>query len=68
MKLRARSAFQSLAKVIAHLESGQFKWNDIYLAATTPGQSYAGTFAGSDGANFLFRDDETEFSWEMSKT
>ena len=59
---------QSLAKVIAHLESGQFKWNDIYLAATTPGQSYAGTFAGSDGANFLFRDDETEFSWEMSKT
>ena len=49
---------QSLAKVIAHLESGQFKWNDIYLATTTPGQSYAGTFAGSDGANFFFRDDE----------
>jgi cell filamentation protein len=49
---------QSLAKVIAHLESGQFKWNDIYLATTTPGQSYAGTLAGSDGANFFFRDDE----------
>jgi cell filamentation protein len=49
---------QSLAKVIAHPESGQFKWNDIYLATTTPGQSYAGTFAGSDGANFFFRDDE----------
>jgi hypothetical protein len=44
---------QSLAKVIAHLESGQFKWNDIHLATTTPGQSYAGTFAGSDGANFI---------------
>jgi hypothetical protein len=49
---------QSLAKVIAHPESGQFKWNDIYLATGTPGQSYAGTFAGSDGANFFFRDDE----------
>jgi len=33
-------------------------WNDIYLAATSPGQTYAGTFAGSDGANFFFRDDE----------
>jgi cell filamentation protein len=49
---------QSLAKVIAHLESSQFGWNDIYLATITPGQSYAGTFAGSDGANFFFRDDE----------
>ena len=49
---------QSLAKVIAHLERNRFAWNDIYLAATTPGQTYAGTFAGSDGANFFFRDDE----------
>jgi hypothetical protein len=49
---------QSLTKVIAHLERGQFKWNDVYLATTTSGQSYAGTFAGSDGANFFFRDDE----------
>ena len=49
---------QSLAKVIAHLENGKFEWNDVYLATTTPGQSYAGTFAGSDGANFFFRDDE----------
>jgi hypothetical protein len=49
---------QSLAKVIAHLERGQFKWNDVYLATTTSGQIYAGTFAGSDGANFFFRDDE----------
>lgn len=49
---------QSLAKVIAHLESGHFKWNDVYLATTTSGQSYAGKFAGSDGANFFFRDDE----------
>ena len=49
---------QPLAKVIAHLERSQFGWNDVYLATTTPGQNYAGTFAGSDGANFFFRDDE----------
>ena len=49
---------QPLTKVIAHFERSQFGWNDIYLATTTPGQSYAGTFAGSDGANFFFRDDE----------
>ena len=48
---------QSLTKVIAHLERGQFNWNDLYLATTTSGQSYAGTLAGSDGANFFFRDD-----------
>ena len=49
---------QSLAKVIAHFEKSRFVWNDIYVATTTPGQSYAGIFAGSDGANFFFRDDE----------
>jgi len=48
---------QPLTKVIAHLEQSQFDWNDIYLATTTPGQSYVGRFAGSDGANFFFRDD-----------
>jgi cell filamentation protein len=49
---------QPLAKVIAHFERSRFAWNDIYLATTTPGQNYVGTFAGSDGANFFFRDDE----------
>jgi cell filamentation protein len=49
---------QSLTKVIAHFERSRFAWNDIYVATTTPGQSYAGTFAGSDGMNFFFRDDE----------
>src|SRR5580658_1623099 len=38
---------QPLAKVIAHFEKSRFVWNDIYLATTTPGQSYVGTFAGS---------------------
>jgi len=37
---------QSLAKVIVHLDRSQFGWNDVYLATTTPGQNYAGTFAG----------------------
>jgi hypothetical protein len=44
--------------VIAHLENSRFGWNDIYLATTTPGENYAGTFAGSDGVNFFFQDDE----------
>src|ERR1017187_8400026 len=35
---------QSPAKGIAHLEKGQFGWNDIYLATTAPGENYAGTF------------------------
>jgi hypothetical protein len=37
---------QPLAKVIAHFERSQFNWNDVYLATTTHGQSYVGTFAG----------------------
>ncbi len=49
---------QPLARVIAHFERSQFGWSDIYLATTTPGQNYTGTFAGSDGVNFFFRDDE----------
>ena len=49
---------QPLVKVIRHLERNNFNWNDIYIATTTPGQSYAGTIADSDGANFFFRDDE----------
>jgi len=47
-----------LAKVIAHLEKSQFNWNHVYLATTVSGRTYAGTFAGSDGANFFFRDEE----------
>ena len=49
---------QPLAKVIQHLERNGFRWNDVYIATTTPGQTYAGKFAGSDGVNFFFRDDE----------
>ena len=49
---------QPLTKVIAYFETVQFNWNDVYLATTTPGRNYAGTFAGSDGENFFFRDEE----------
>lgn len=49
---------QPLANLITYFEKVQFKWNDIYLATTTPGESYTGTFAGSDGTNFFFRDEE----------
>jgi len=49
---------QPLAKVIRHLEKNQFDWNDVYLATTTSGQDYSGTFAGSGGTHFFFRDQE----------
>jgi len=49
---------QPLAKVITHLEKKGFNWNDFYLATTTPGQTYTGTLADSDGTNFIFHDNE----------
>jgi cell filamentation protein len=49
---------QPLSKVISLFDKNGFNWNDIYLATTTSGQTYARTFAGSDGANFFFRDEE----------
>jgi cell filamentation protein len=49
---------QPLAKVINHLKRNDFNWNDKYLATTTPGQQYAGTFAGGDASNFFFRDEQ----------
>jgi cell filamentation protein, protein adenylyltransferase len=47
---------QALAKLISHFEKHAFGWNDYYLATTTAGQSYTGTFAGSDGTDFFFYD------------
>lgn len=51
---------QPLAKVIDHLKRNDFKWNDIYVATTTPGQQYTGTFAGTDGSNFFFRTEQNQ--------
>jgi len=48
---------QPLIKVIRFLESQRFNWNDVYIATTTPGQTYTGKFAGSDGVNFYFSED-----------
>jgi len=49
---------QPLIKVIARLKEQGFNWNDQYLATTSPGQNYTGTFADTDSLNFFFRDRE----------
>ena len=49
---------QPLVKLIAHFDRNAFSWNDRYLATTSSGNSYSGTFAGGDGANFFFYDDQ----------
>ena len=49
---------QPLLKAIQHFEKNGFNWNDVYVATTTSGENYSGSFAGSDGANFFFRDDQ----------
>jgi cell filamentation protein len=49
---------QPLAKVVAHFENNNYAWNERYLATTTPGQNYDGTFAGGGGDNFFFYDDK----------
>ncbi len=51
---------QPLVKVIDHLKKNEFHWNDIYIATTTPGQQYTGTFAGTDGSNFFFRIEQNQ--------
>ncbi len=51
---------QPLTKVIDHLQQHDFNWNNIYIATTTPGQQYTGTFAGADGSNFFFRTEQAQ--------
>ena len=34
---------QPLSKVISYFDKNGFNWNDIYLATTSPGQTYAGS-------------------------
>jgi hypothetical protein len=62
-----RLRIQSLAKVIAHLERAQFKWNDVYLATTTSGQCNAGTSPVATEPIFSFVMMKNESSWEMPK-
>jgi fido (protein-threonine AMPylation protein) len=58
---------QSLAKVIAHLERGQFKWNDVYLATTTSGQSYAALSPVATEPTFSFAMTKAGSSSEILK-
>jgi len=51
---------QPLAKVIDHLKRNHFNWNDVYIATTTTGEQYTGTFAGSDGGNFFFGTEQNQ--------
>jgi cell filamentation protein len=51
---------QPLAKVIDHLKRNHFNWNDVYIATTTTGEQYTGTFAGTDGGNFFFRTEQNQ--------
>ena len=49
---------QPVLTVIDFLERHNYNWNDRYIASTTPGQHYLGSFAGTDGKNFFFHDNE----------
>ena len=49
---------QPLKKVIAFLDKERYPWNDRYIATTTPGQQYRGTFAQAAGSSFFFYDDQ----------
>ena len=40
------------------LARGNFNWNDIYIATTTPGRTYAGRLVGRDGEAMMMRSDD----------
>lgn len=44
-----------LRRAIAFLDANGFKWNDVYIATTTPGQTYTGRLAGRDQDAFMMR-------------
>jgi len=44
-----------LRRAIAFLEANGFQWNDIYIATTTPGQTYNGRLVGRDQDAFMMR-------------
>ena len=37
----------------ARSANSSFDWNERYVATTTPGQRYSGSFVGADGRNFM---------------
>jgi len=44
-----------IRRAIAFLDANGFKWNDIYIATTTPGQTYNGRLVGRDQDAFMMR-------------
>jgi cell filamentation protein len=46
-----------LRRAITFLETNGFKWNDTYIATTTPEQTYSGRLAGCDQDAFMMRTD-----------
>jgi cell filamentation protein len=49
---------QPVITLIKFFEQNNYSWNDRYIASTTPGKQYEGRFAGSNGRNFFFYDDQ----------
>ena len=46
----------ALRKALKFLKaSNSVPWNDLYIATTTAGQSYAGVFVGMDGNDYMIR-------------
>jgi len=50
-----RKAVARVLEAARGLEGAGFKWNDHYLAATVPGQTYEGVFVGQGANHFTFR-------------
>ena len=48
---------QPLKKLIGFFDKNNYEWNDRYIATTTPGQEYRGTFAQTAGKDFFFYDE-----------
>jgi hypothetical protein len=49
-----------LRQAIEFLDKNRFRWNDVYLATTTPGQEYTGKLVGRDRDAFMMRTDTSE--------
>jgi cell filamentation protein len=49
-----------LRRAIEFLDQNRFRWNDVYLATTTPGQEYTGKLVGRDRDAFMMRTNSAE--------
>lgn len=54
----------ALRKVLTHLKRSQsVPWNDLYVATTTAGQTYAGVLAGISGEDYMMRVSADQQGW-----